>query len=438
MSETIIYHDLHIEPIQAGTYFTIPFQVPENTERLEIEYTYARRQAQEIFGLRDHFSPMPEINIIDIGLVAPDGSQVGASGSDKTQFFVSEAVATPGYKPCTIDEGEWQIIVGAYKVAPEGVDVRYEIHLTEKSLRLLKGDLHVHTIASDGIYTVEELAFKAKANGLDFLAITDHNQTVSADALPRKAGVTLIPGVEWTHYRGHANFLGVEKPYDGPFFGNDEDEAMQRFISARQRGALVTVNHPFEGTSSFQFDLKSLPFDCLEVWNGPMRESNLRAVGLWHHLLMSGLRIPICGGSDYHRDTPFIFLGGPTMCLFALSNGTSDILEALRCGHGYLTFAPFGPQLEMTAGESMMGDEVEWETCREITFEVRGLLAGDEVKVITNAGSETLHKAEVEGLLNATYTMPAPGFARVEVARSFLPGLPMLPALLSNPIYFKG
>jgi hypothetical protein len=32
--------------------------------------------------------------------------------------------------------------------------------------------------------------------------------------------------------------------------------------------------------------------------------------------------------------------------------------------------------------------------------------------------------------------MPRPGFARVEVLRSFLPGVPMLPALISNPIYF--
>jgi hypothetical protein len=316
--------------------------------------------------------------------------------------------------------------------------VRYEIRLTEKSLRLLKGDLHVHTVASDGVYTVEELMFKAKANGLDFLAITDHNQTISVDALPRQVGVTLIPGVEWTHYRGHANFLGVDKPYDDPFFADAEEAALQKFITARQRGALVVVNHPYEGSSSFQFDLKSLPFDCLEVWIGPKRESNLRAVGLWQQLLMSGLRIPICGGSDYHRDTPFIFLGGPTMCLFAMSNGTSDILAALRQGHGYISFAPFGPQVEMTAGESMMGDEVEWETCREIEIKVIGLLAGDEVKVITNAGSKSLHTAETDGLLDATYRMSAPGFARVEVARAFLPGLPMLPALLSNPIYFKG
>jgi len=436
--ETIIQHDIHIDPAQAGTYFAFPFPVPADTETLEIEYIYTRRLEQEIYGLRDHFFPTPEINIIDIGLIAPDGTQVGASGSDKTMLFVSEVAATPGYKPRTIDEGEWKIIIGAYKIAPEGVDVRYVIRLTEKKLRLLKGDLHVHTIASDGVHSVQELAFKAKANGLDFIAITDHNQMISADALPFDTGVTLIPGVEWTHYRGHANFLGVDNPYDGPFFAADDAEPLQRFIKARQRGALVSVNHPFEGNSSFQFDLKSLPFDCLEVWNGPMRESNLRAVGLWQQLLMSGLRVPICGGSDYHRDTPFIFLGGPTMCLFAFSNGVSDILQALRQGHGYICYAPFGPQIEMTAGESMMGDEVVWETCREIEIEVQGLQAGDEVRVITHAGSETLHKAETDGLLNATYRMPGPGFARVEVARAFLPGLPMLPALLSNPIYFKG
>jgi len=32
--------------------------------------------------------------------------------------------------------------------------------------------------------------------------------------------------------------------------------------------------------------------------------------------------------------------------------------------------------------------------------------------------------------------METPGFARVEILREFVPGLPMLPALISNPIYF--
>jgi hypothetical protein len=32
--------------------------------------------------------------------------------------------------------------------------------------------------------------------------------------------------------------------------------------------------------------------------------------------------------------------------------------------------------------------------------------------------------------------MDAAGFARVEVLREFIPGIPPLPALISNPIYF--
>jgi len=49
--------------------------------------------------------------------------------------------------------------------------------------------------------------------------------------------------------------------------------------------------------------MNELPIDVLEIWNGPMRESNLKAVGLWHNLLLAGKKVPACGGSDFHRDT---------------------------------------------------------------------------------------------------------------------------------------
>ena len=44
--------------------------------------------------------------------------------------------------------------------------------------RWLAGDLHTHTVHSDGVMTVPELARFAAGRGLDFLAVTDHN-TVS-------------------------------------------------------------------------------------------------------------------------------------------------------------------------------------------------------------------------------------------------------------------
>ena len=437
MSSDMRFIERFIPKEQEGSYFTIPFDVPADSETLAIQYGYERHREQYGAAGDERFTAQEEVNIIDLGLIDPTGRQIGASGSDKQAIFISEVSATPGYRPTPLTAGQWQILVGAYKIDPEGTRVYYEVRIVEKSPRLLKGDLHAHTLASDGVHTVAELAAKALRHGLDFLAITDHNQAVAANELPRGAGITLIPGLEWTHYRGHANFLGVDQPYDGTFAANTEEEVRARFNSARERGALITLNHPFEEHYGFLFDFTTLPFDCLEIWNGPMRESNLRALGLWQSLLMAGRKVPICGGSDYHRDTPFLFLGGPTTCVYTLSHGPSDILAALRAGHSYITFAPNGPSLEFEAGEAILGDTVSWAERQSVHILVDGLTRGDAIRLVTPRGVETLCEAPASGKFETDHPLPAPGFARIELWRSFLPGIPQLPALLSNPIYFE-
>jgi hypothetical protein len=419
-----------------GTYLTLPFSMPPNTGSFSLTYRYERHHESEIRLEIGSFISRQEINIIDLGIFAPDGTQVGASGSDKTEIQISATRATPGYRPCPLVPGEWQILLGAYKVASAGVTVFYELTFTLKRLRLFKGDLHTHTLASDGVLTAEEMALHAQRQGLDFLAVTDHNQMVSAGSLPQVQGFTLIPGIEWTHYQGHANFLGVDTPYDGSFIANTPQEVQARFNSARSRGALIAINHPFDEICPFLFDMNSLPFDCLEIWNGPMRESNLRAVGLWHSLLVAGKKVPICGGSDYHRDHLFIMLGGPTTCVHAMSSSPADILSGLRHGHAYITFAPNGPALELTAEDALPGDSVPFSRVKEIQIKADGLLAGDVLQVVTARGSTPLLKAETDGSFKGYYTMDAAGFARIEILRGFVPGLPLLPALISNPIYF--
>ncbi|MDX6686790.1 MAG: polymerase [Baekduia sp.] len=63
----------------------------------------------------------------------------------------------------------------------------------------LKGDLHCHTIASDGRDTAEEMARGALARGLQYVAITDHSAThgfgndVTPDALKRQ--IELVRGI---------------------------------------------------------------------------------------------------------------------------------------------------------------------------------------------------------------------------------------------------
>jgi len=429
--------DYFVSHEQEGLYLTIPFDMPFGMESLALKYGYARRDWDEVDVPQGVFTSRPEINIIDLGLIAPDGTLVGASGSDKTSIHVSETWATPGYRPTQLLPGEWRILVGAYKVAPEGVGITYDLKMFGKRRRLLKGDLHVHTLASDGVLTVAELNQHARRHGLDFLAITDHNQMARTDALPRVADFTLIPGVEWTHFRGHATFTGVDQPYDGSFAANTPEEVAERFRSARDRGALITIAHPFDENCPFRFDMDSLPFDCLEIWNGPMRVSNLQALGYWHSLLVAGKKIPVCGGSDYHRSQLFLFPGGPTTCVYAESAGVPDILEALRCGHAYIVYAPDGPVLELHAGEeSIIGDSVPFPAVDQLQIKVEGLRAGDVLQVITAQDSTPLLKAATDGDFQGEYTLTAPGFARVEILREFIPGVPPLPALISNPIYF--
>jgi hypothetical protein len=435
-SETHIQIPLFIDHNRQGAYFTVPFNMPADTETFSLTYQYKRHDKAESSIENGTFASRTEINIIDLGLISPDGTQVGASGSDKLSVTVSETQATPGYIPSPLVAGEWHIIVGAYKVAEEGVDVLYELNFTPKTLRLYKGDLHVHTYGSDGVLSLGELAQHSRRNGLDFLAITDHNQMTSMDTLRQYSGLTLIPGIEWTHYQGHANFLGVDKPYDEPFIANSIDEVRSRFTSARSRGALIVINHPCDPVCPFLFDMSSLPFDCLEIWNGPMRGSNLQAIGLWQNLLSEGKKIPICGGSDYHRDSLLLFPGGPATCVTALSASVTDILSALKHGHAYLTYSVKGPGLEMTAGEALLGDSVPFSNVKQVEYKVSGLVATDEVQIVTNIGSTTVFTAEEAGKFSGVYHMEAPGFAFIEVLRSFLPGLPLLPALISNPIYF--
>jgi hypothetical protein len=63
-----------------------------------------------------------------------------------------------------------------------------------------KTDLHLHTTASDGILTPAELVAAAVKNGLQNMAVTDHDTTAGVDpalaAASHYPGLLVIPGIE--------------------------------------------------------------------------------------------------------------------------------------------------------------------------------------------------------------------------------------------------
>ena len=427
----------HIPTNQQGQYLLVPFTMPPSTERIDIEYTYPHTENQPFTVESGQFTKHQRVNRIDLGLIAPDGSQVGASGSSRDIIFVSTTEATPGYQPHPLPAGTWQIMLGAYVVSPKGADVTIRLRFTPKTRRWLKGDLHTHTLASDGLLPLDHLARHAREHGLDFIAVTDHNQPVRRASFPKIHGLTIIPGLEWTHYKGHSNFLGIEEPYSGPFFTNTDEQAQEKFRQAHQNGALISINHPLESNFGFRFDLESLQYDLIEVWNGPMRPKNIETIAWWDQMLKAGKhQVAVCG-SDYHEDTIFQRLGNPTINVLAWSASEKDILEAVEAGHSYFTFSPTSLHLELNVDGSSYGAIVPWQDGQKAYLKAFALEPGDHLKLIDQDGERTLFTSPDKGDWQVTLPVEKPGYMRFEIWRTFFPGLPPMPALVTNPIWLE-
>lgn len=426
----------HITSAEQGLYLLLPFEMPEDAAQLDLRYTYQSYTREPIATAEGQFSGTRRANIVDIGLIAPDGSQVGASGSSRSEIMISETNATPGYQAHALTPGTWQIILGAYVISPEGVDVSVSLEITPKIPRWLCGDLHVHTLASDGRLPLDHLAEHARIHGLDFIAVTDHNQAVKRASFPKVEGLTIIPGQEWTHYNGHSNFLGLEQPYKGSFISNSPEETQAIFEEAHRNGALISINHPYEESFSFRYDLDTLAFDLIEVWNGPMRPTNLEAIARWDAMLKAGRRqIAVCG-SDYHSDTFFQRLASPCIYVLADSPAESDILKAVKAGRSYLAFSPTKLQVLLDVEGRTYGSSLAWRANMKASLKGTNLEKGDVIRLVTAEGTQDVFTAPAKGDFELSLPVTAPGYWRLEVWRTFFGFLPPMPAIITNPIWF--
>ena len=82
---------------------------------------------------------------------------------------------------------------------------------------MLNADLHCHSVISDGTLTPEALAIRAKANGVQLWALTDHDEIsgqLRAAAAARAAGLNYLTGVEisvsFLHQTIHIVGLGFD------------------------------------------------------------------------------------------------------------------------------------------------------------------------------------------------------------------------------------
>lgn len=396
MTEIVLEGHLSAEDRGVSEFPLLPFEAPPGTARLHVRYQVNRRLGGDKIGQQ-------EGNIVDIGLFDPQGAEFltaqgfrGWSGTARQAFTVSADEATPGYLAAPVQPGTWRILLGLYQLAPEGCDYRVVITLEEAGgrgdqspgedgrakeevlnrekvgPRWYRGDLHAHTWHSDGSAPLADLAAAARAQGLDFVAVTEHNTVshlplLSAHSAP---DLLLIPGVEISTYHGHANVWPVDWPNDRFVeFRCQTDEQMAQVREAvRARGMLFSINHPKDDGPPWEFGDLFDP-DCIEVWGAPWFISNYQSLAVWDEQLRAGKRVTAVGGSDKHQgpftgELGWYEVGAPCTWVYADALSVEAISAGIRAGRVSISTGPSGPQIELTAKETngegwaMMGDEL--------------------------------------------------------------------------------
>lgn len=156
----------------------------------------------------------------------------------------------------------------------------------------MRFDVHTHTTYSDGLNSVEELVSHGKKQGLDGIAITDHNTVdgaLKAMKLSDKQFI-VVPGIEVSALEGHILVLGVKEniPRKLP--------AAEVIDRAHALGGIAVAAHPYDFFRGGVGDLiKCLRFDGVEVCNGRTlleKRNSLKIADEFH--------LPKVGGSDAH------------------------------------------------------------------------------------------------------------------------------------------
>lgn len=421
--QTSAVYTRYIAHSEQSSYIEIPFEMPERIEEVHVRY------AVEPHGGEDAKA------VIDLGV--RDSTRVrGWSGGARKEFRISREKATPGYLPGALEPGNWAVLHNAYQIPEEGCTVTVEVTFSHNAPRWLKGDLHTHSVHSDGKYTLEENAAMMESLGCDFIAMTDHNTSSQNIAYPRQTEVLMIPGTEFTTNFGHANFIGVTDPMDD-FRVSDMNGVREKFRIARERGARIVLNHPHCDHCPWEWDF-AVDHDWVEVWNGPWRAANERAVAWWQEQLASGRRLVAVGGSDVHRPDPYVRHAMPCVWVKAEELSTDGILEGIDRGRVVITYAPDGPFVTMQCGDCGVGDAVPVDySGRETLLQFEDLLACDLIRVYSERGLEMEAEASLEGKLELTVSGEERLFLRAEVWRHFELAGGLAMAAMTNPIYFE-
>ena len=215
--------------------------------------------------------------------------------------------------PGALQPGVWTVWIDTHRVLPsDTITYYFEIDISTEALdepdsRWIKGttsprgagwyrgDLHGHTLHSDGSWDVPDLIQYTCDYRLDFVTLSDHNPVSGLPQLDSLASDDLltIGGMELTTYYGHALALGVR---DWVEWRVGIESATMPTLAARamDAGATFIIAHPMSlgdpvctGCDWGYPDMVPGNARCVEIWNSAWDSGrqNEDALRLWYRWL---------------------------------------------------------------------------------------------------------------------------------------------------------
>ncbi|MDW7656131.1 MAG: hypothetical protein SCM11_03030 [Bacillota bacterium] len=239
-----------------------------------------------------------------------------------------------------------------------------------------KGDLHLHSIRSDGKDTPQHVAAACRCIGFDFMAVTDHRQF--APSLEAIAAFTDVP-VDLTFYTGeevhapdnpvHIVHIGGARSINDRFDSEEYRQAIRERIAGQlplpsdvdpavyastswifeqvaAGGGLSIFCHPYWINANSQYRqgyyineplttrlMEDQAYDALEVLGGYHlfeTDSNNLQLARYHEERAAGRKIPIVGVSDAHGCETGKLFGWFFTIVFSHTTELADVKRAIK------------------------------------------------------------------------------------------------------------
>ena len=202
--------------------------------------------------------------------------------------------------------------------------------------RWYKGNLHAHSSPASacGKVLLPRVLELYRQAGYQFLALSDHMKLTQ----PRRAGLTLIGGVEWNSPAGeHTGVYSLDRDLLAETTALHDQQTLLDRLQGRQ--ALVVLNHPnWQHRPHYRREelADRTGYDAVEIYNGVIERLSGVAIATdkWDYLLASGRRVLGMASDDSHIEAD---IGLAAVVVRSASPRADCILRAMCRGNFYCT-----------------------------------------------------------------------------------------------------